>query len=213
MRSMYLRYDVIIGGLHYGLDKRLNGCKKVLDLGCGRRSPIQYCRNVEYSVGVDIFEPYIEESKSKKIHNEYLKMDLLDIDKVFEPKSFDCVLGLEILEHLPKNDGYDLINKMSRISMKKVIISTPNGFVEQTDCDGNGNQRHLSGWTVKDLKDLGFDVVGLHGYKALRKEEAKMRYKPEPLCLLVSDISQMFVRNYPDLAYTLLVVKEVRNSI
>jgi len=82
----------------------------VLDLGCGRSSPIRYCP-VSYSVGVELFEPYLEESKKMKIHNEYILADIRKVE--FKPKSFDCVLALDGLEHLTKKEGLSLI-KVSR---------------------------------------------------------------------------------------------------
>jgi len=43
------------------LKKELSGCSTILDLGCGHNSPIRYLtfNNVSFSVGVDIFEPYL----------------------------------------------------------------------------------------------------------------------------------------------------------
>jgi len=45
------------------LKKELEGCKTVLDLGCGPNSPIQYCS--VYSVGVELFEPYRDSRKEE----------------------------------------------------------------------------------------------------------------------------------------------------
>jgi len=53
--------------LAYYLDKELDGCNSVLDLGCGQSSQIQVC-SVPYSVGVDGFELSLKESRKKKLH-------------------------------------------------------------------------------------------------------------------------------------------------
>ncbi len=89
------------------LKRKLSDCKTVLDLGCGYNSPIQYCK-VSFSVGVELFEPYLQESKKRGIHNQYIKADIRKVE--FGSKSFDAVLCLEILEHLP-NDNFIFIKK------------------------------------------------------------------------------------------------------
>lgn len=48
----------------YCLKKALIGCSSVLDIGCGPDSSIQYC-NISYSIGVDIFLPFIGLSKKE----------------------------------------------------------------------------------------------------------------------------------------------------
>jgi hypothetical protein len=50
----------------YVLKQELKDCESVLDLGCGPDSPLQYCSNVQHSVGVEAFQPYLEESKKNK---------------------------------------------------------------------------------------------------------------------------------------------------
>jgi len=50
----------------YVLKQELKDCQSVLDLGCGPDSPLQYCTNVQHSVGVEAFQPYLEESKKNK---------------------------------------------------------------------------------------------------------------------------------------------------
>jgi len=78
-----------------------------------------------------------KESKKKQIHNEYILADLRKLE--FKPKSFDAILCLEVIEHLTKEEGHDLIKKMEKWARKKIIITTPNGY----DC--NPFQTHKSG--------------------------------------------------------------------
>lgn len=98
------------------LKRELSDCKTVLDLGCGYNSPLQYC-NVQFSVGVELFEPYLLESYKKRIHDEYIKADITKLE--FKPKSFDAVVCIEVLEHLDKNKGYELIQKIEEWVKKK----------------------------------------------------------------------------------------------
>ena len=98
----------------YCLKKELAGCNSVLDLGCGPNSPVQFC-SVSNKVGVESFKPYLESSKRKKIHDQYL---LADVTKVkFKPRSFDAVILIDVLEHLDKVQGENLL--------KKVFLNVP----------------------------------------------------------------------------------------
>jgi cyclopropane fatty-acyl-phospholipid synthase-like methyltransferase len=101
------------------LKREFSNSSTVLDLGCGYNSPISHCE-ISFSVGVELFEPYLRESKKKSIHNQYIKADVREIK--FEPNSFDVILCLEVLEHLTKEEGYELIGRMEKWTKEKIII-------------------------------------------------------------------------------------------
>ncbi|MEM2955013.1 MAG: methyltransferase domain-containing protein [Candidatus Nanoarchaeia archaeon] len=196
--------------IHY-LEKYLKNCNSVLDLGCGANSPIGQLKNKKfYSVGVDIFKPNIEKSKKLKIHNKYYNISVLQIDKKFKSKSFDCVLALDLIEHLTKKQGNELIKKMEKIAKKKVIIFTPNGFVPQKEYDSNPWQVHKSGWTPDEMRKKGYKVIGINGWRPLRGECAKIKFKPEIFWLIVSIISEFFVKNNPEKAFQILCIKKFK---
>ncbi len=192
----------------YEFGKELKGMNSVLDVGCGASSPIKEFSNNFYSVGVDAFKPSIEKSKKNKIHNEEYFMDVMDINKKFKKNSFDCVIAIDLIEHLSKEDGLILIKRMEEIAKKKIIIFTPNGFLEQGVYDNNKWQIHNSGWGVKEMKNLGYRVIGINGWKPLRGDYAKIKYKPRYLWLIVSDITQLFLRKMPESAFQILCVKK-----
>lgn len=202
--------------LVYCLKRELKDCKSVLDVGCGPSSPLQYCQNIEYSVGVEPFLPYLNESKKKKIHTKYLNKRAEDLS--FPDDSFDAIIMLEVLEHLPKKTGREILKKVEKWAKKKIIISTPNGLLPQKKIDENPWQQHLSGWSVKDFRQLQYHVYGLAGLKFLRKESESetmnaslltpIKYRPKPLWFLVITVSQLFVYFLPNLAFELFCVKE-----
>jgi len=185
------------------LKEELAGSHSVLDLGCGYDSLLRYC-NVPFLVGVELFDPYLRESKMKKIHNEYVKADMRQME--FKPKSFDVLVALDVLEHLTRREGYELMKKAEKWS-RKLVIFTPNGYVLQNGYDANPLQVHRSGWTAKDLEKLGFKVVGINGWKQLRGYKASMKYKPQLLWTIISDLTQKITRRCPKLAFQLLAVK------
>lgn len=212
IKTMAIRQLLIdLGDLFFykKLEQELSDLDSVLDLGCGSNSPLSRIRKTFYSVGVDIFEPSIEESKKAKIHHEYKVGNVLDIDKYFVKKSFDVVVALDLIEHLEKEDGLLLINKMEMIAKKKIVILTPNGFTHQDAYGNNPYQVHRSSWEKQEFKQHGFTVRGMRGLRWLRGECATLKFKPWFFWGLISTISQFFVYFIPELAYQLFAVKRL----
>jgi len=201
--------------LNYCLCEELNDCQSVLDLGCGPSSPIQYCKSIKYSVGVEAFYPYLKQSREKGIHTTYLNKRIEDIE--FEENSFDAVIMIEVLEHLSEAMGLDIINRAEKWAKKKVIVSSPNGFLEQGILDDNPLQTHLSGWDGRTMSGLGFRSRGLAGLKYLRQEvkgdtmgddlTASIKYDPKIFWFAVAAISQIFTYYFPQYAFELISVK------
>lgn len=187
------------------LQREIGRDDTVLDLACGYNSPLQYC-DIAFSVGVELFTPYLEESKKKGIHNEYIEADIKEV--YFKPKSFDVVLAIEVLEHLAKDEGYELIQKMEAWARKKVILKTPNSYLHQDTYDDNPLQRHLSGWSADELKKMGFKVYGMNGWRRLKGYKGAIKYRPQFLWLRISDISQWIAYYYPKMAFQLFAVKK-----
>lgn len=186
--------------------KELKGCRTILDVGCGYNSPIQYF-GVPLSVGVEVHEPYLAESRKKAIHTQYVQGNILDYE--WPDKSFDAVFASEVLEHMSHAAGEELLTSMEKWARKKVVLTTPNGFVWQDGYDHNPYQQHLSAWTPSELRERGYRVQGMSGLKAIRGYKGQLTIKPEILGMRVADISQKFTRYVPSLAFQLLAVKNV----
>jgi len=206
----------IFGTLPHCLDYALLDCRTVLDLGCGPSSPLKNIKNIEYSVGVEVFEPYLCESQRQKIHNEYLGVNILELS--FDDNSFDAVILIDVLEHLDEQLGHEILKKAERWAKKKIVVNSPNGFVKQSALDDNSFQEHLSGWDYQLMRRLGFDSVGLAGLKFLRHEVeggsmckgdpmSSIRFKPKILWFLVTIISQLYTYRFPSHAFSLFSVK------
>jgi len=193
----------------FELERELRDCASLLDLGCGGSSPIRPFSKGLFCVGIDAHEPSLEASKRSGIHDEYYRMDALDAGERFGPASFDCVLASDLIEHLTKEQGLGLMQVMETIARKKVIILTPNGFLEQGEHDDNPLQLHRSGWTVDEMRAKGYKVKGINGWKPLRKEQSEIRFEPRWLWEFVSGLTQQYVRDHPKHAYQILCVKTV----
>ncbi|MEN9552399.1 MAG: hypothetical protein RI935_776 [Candidatus Parcubacteria bacterium] len=194
---------------HTQVRKSLSDCKTVLDIGCGvysYRDPDTGEKNF-HSTGIDLYQESINESQERGIHDVYKKMNALDIDTTFGENAFDAVIALDLLEHLEKEDGHKLLEKMEYVAKKKVIIFTPNGFLPQGERYGNPHQEHLSGWTADEMKGLGYKVIGFGGWKWLRPINFNIRFKPEWFWWIISDVSQFFVRDIPAKSFCILCIK------
>lgn len=209
-RNFISKYKDIF--LYRLLEKNLSDCHSVLDVGCGVDSPLGKLKKTFYSEGIDIYKPSINKSKKKKIHDKYVLGDILKVDKLYKPKSFDVVIALDVIEHLEKVDALNLIKKMEKIAGKKVIILTPNGFHHQDHLDGNPHQEHKSGWRIQDLKRRGYNVVGLRGFKFIRGECATITMKPWIFWGSIAFISEPLLYNIPQYSYHLFAVKNIHNG-
>lgn len=197
----------------YCLKRELKNCQSVLDLGCGPNSPVQYC-HLPYSVGVEAFKPYLIKTRNNKIHHRYIFSDVTKIK--FKPKSFDAVIMIDVLEHLKKEEGLEMLKKMEFWARKKIILSTPDGFLTQSDIDYNYFQIHRSGWTVKEFKKMGFKVYGLAGLKSLRgrvntdgKIFTEIKFRPWFFWLIISELTQLLTYHFPELAFNIFCVKSL----
>lgn len=187
-----------------------SNCQTLLDVGCGSDSPVKhFSKMLQYSVGIDSFKLSIDKSKSAGIHSEYKLMDVLKVGRIFKKNSFDCVVALDLIEHLRKEDGIKLIELMEKIARKRVIIFTPNGFLSQREYDGNKFQVHLSGWTVEEMRAKGYKVIGINGWKPLMGERANIVWWPRFFWKKISLFSQVFTENSPKRAFQILCIKNV----
>ncbi|HYG23863.1 MAG TPA: class I SAM-dependent methyltransferase [Verrucomicrobiae bacterium] len=186
----------------------LRSCKDVLDVGCGHSSSLRLF-GVPRCVGIDGYLPSVEEARRKGTHDEVFHGSVTELGKAFEPKSFDACIAIDVIEHLTKADGLQLINDMERLARKRVIFFTPNGFLPQRHISNDDLQEHLSGWEPEEMARRGFEVRGLLGPKTLRGEHHSLRKKPAVFWGLVSFAGQPLVWRKPRRAAAILCVKKL----
>jgi hypothetical protein len=133
----------------------------VLDVACGLSLKSKYI-DAQIRVGVDLFEEYFNHIEAD-VPYVLIKYDVRKLSEIFPPKSFDLVIGLDIIEHLEKEESLSMIQQCETIARKGVIFETPKGFIPQNiDILGYGGhefQTHRCGWEVAELEGLGYTVV------------------------------------------------------
>jgi len=207
LKTMYLR---VFPSYERELERAIGDSKTVLDVGCGYPSPIRRFSKKFYSVGVDTYQPSIDKSKAEGIHNDYLNAQVLEIGERLSNESFECVLASDLIEHLTKEDGWKLLEMMERIAKRKVIVYTPNGFLPQGEVDGNAWQAHKSGWTPAEMIARGYTVIGVNGLKSLRGDFSLLKYKPTWWWRFVSDLTQKFLKRFPNSTFHMLCIKQIK---
>jgi len=142
------------------LPQNLEG-KTILDCACGYglwgfNIRIKF-QGTPQLVGFDIFKPYVDKLKKLKIYDQVFHADILNIP--FPDNSFDVVLAAEVIEHLTKNDGYQMMQEVERVAKDLIIITTPEGWQKQGSYDKNKYQMHVSGWEAKEFENEGYNVI------------------------------------------------------
>lgn len=194
------------------LSKEIEDNWTILDTGCGRTSPLKEVNKGKYRVGADIYKPYIMKMKTLSAHNAYVLTDVRALP--FKAKSFDCIVATEIIEHLSKDDGLKMLEEIESVAAKKIIMTTPNGFLPTSaGPEDNPDEIHLCGYTESELNRLGFKVWGLHGLKyfwTIKDGQSVIRFRlPKIISSLIINISEPFAFHRPSLAFQLFFTKNV----
>lgn len=153
----------------------IDGCR-ILDVACGK-GKWGYLLNVDFRytavgrrlkrqqlellVGVDIFLPYLKYAKKCGIYDDVILCDVLHLP--FRAGAFDVTLAAEVLEHLQKGQGSELMKEIEHVSKTSTIITTPRhptGILSQGTKDKNVYQKHVSSWSAKEFEAKGYSVMG-----------------------------------------------------
>lgn len=197
--------------LYRTIKDQVRGCDSILDLGCGCKPFMaDVTRDMKHSVGVDLFGPSLEKAAALKTHHTFAQSEVLEYLRNSSDNSFDVVMALDLIEHLEKDGGYELLSEMERVAKKMVIIFTPNGFVLQKPYENNPWQEHLSGWSFEEMKSLGFEITGIAGYKTFRGELGLVVRKPRFFWKLMSHGSQLFTYRSAKHAFAILCIKQLQ---
>ena len=185
----------------------LAGCSRVLDVGCGPNSPLQHF-GIEQLAGFDGWAPSLETARKNRTHQEFILGDIRQLASRVAPGQFDACIALDVIEHLPKDDGLGFLDALERSASRRVVLTTPNGFLPQGHTDADDLQTHRSGWDPADFTKRGYRVTGLLGPRCLRGEYHCLRHRPRLFFAILSLAAQLsWTRWAPGSAAALLACK------
>lgn len=191
------------------LRQALDNCQSIVDLGCGSNPILSSIKNDSCIIGMD---SWYQSCLNVRHHSNYSVACQVNLPFIpLRRSSIDAVVMLQVLEHLPKELGFQLIGEAERVALKSVVLTTPNGFIDQGEYGGNPDQQHRSGWTTAELETLGYTVFGYEGIKGFRKRERVEMIFPGIFWELVVNfgIFDRYVYERPNLGFQLLAIKKI----
>lgn len=194
----------------------------ILDLGCGNGNNmkliISKLKGNFKVTGMDVSISNLEQAEACGIY-EQLVLGNLNEELPFEGKTYDVVVLFEVLEHLPKNEGSGLLQKMESVARKAVIVSTPayldrkrRGTVDEDIAyylelykDTPTMMPHISVWTAEEFKT--------RGYIPKRANGIHVPWLPSYLNLAIAALSAPFSYAFlPYIPASLVAVKRVASK-
>jgi SAM-dependent methyltransferase len=190
----------------------LRNSKTILDIGCGPAPYLTKITKYDFVCGIDAHYDTCIRVNNSKVYN--YTINAITPHFPIKRKSFDAVVLFQIIEHIPKDEGLILLQQAENIAKRMIIVTTPNGFVEQEAYDNNPFQKHKSGWVVSDFRKLGFKVYGLEGFKFLYKKEKSIPVFPKLLWskLINLGLFEGIIRNRPNMAFQLIAIKKLKSD-
>jgi SAM-dependent methyltransferase len=139
----------------------------MLEAGCGRGNVARsryFPSGIPTKLGIEIFEPYALTALSSGSYDAVLRGDVRSLP--LKDKSVDCIVCVEVIEHMPKDQGIALIREFERVARCQIVISTTDIPLKPLDermaTDGNMAMYHQARWKPHEFQDLGFDVYGMY---------------------------------------------------
>lgn len=181
------------------LDRSARSC---LDVGCGRGA----FKSIKgfYSVGCDISLSSLIKAREKGYYDNLVRCDVRHLP--FEPKCFDVVICIEVIEHLDKADAIELLRQIEEIASRQIIIMTPWGYFPMEEREDNPYLTHRSGWLPQKFQEMGYKAYPFYYFRyplGSRIHQILARYI---LTLLLYPLIRLFPEK---LAQDFVAVKEV----
>lgn len=141
---------------------RLLKPESFLDLGAGAGKYGELAKRINSSIkltAVEIEKDYITNFKLSSIYNEVWNISAIDlINPKYYDSTFDVIMIGDIIEHLKKSDGIDLLNFLI-YRCRWIILEFPYRYL-QNSVNGYHSEAHISVWAKDDF--VSFDRTKLY---------------------------------------------------
>ena len=125
----------------------------LLDIGAGAGKYGELAKNINpsiKSVAIEIEKDYIKKFALSSIYDEVWNISVTDL---INPKYYDSIFDLvmigDVIEHLKKSDGIDLVSFLI-YRCCWIIIEFPHCYI-QNSIDGYKSEAHISTWSESDF--------------------------------------------------------------
>jgi 2-polyprenyl-3-methyl-5-hydroxy-6-metoxy-1,4-benzoquinol methylase len=100
---------------------------------------------------IDIHEPYIAKAREIPCAAKDVRFKVGDVTKLEDFGEYDMTFMFDLIEHLPKEQGLGLL----KMPFKKLLFVPIETKPRENDT-GVASQDHVSFWTEREFKDLGY---------------------------------------------------------
>jgi 2-polyprenyl-3-methyl-5-hydroxy-6-metoxy-1,4-benzoquinol methylase len=133
-----------------------------LDIGAGAGKHGKMIRKLLPDANITGIErelDYIGKYKLQNVYDTVRPIDALDL-MMHPTQTYEGIILGDVLEHLPKSQGIDLVHFLI-YRCKTMIIIYPIGRI-QNEYKGSKYEAHVSVWGLNDFKGLNLYGVELH---------------------------------------------------
>jgi SAM-dependent methyltransferase len=190
-------------------ERLLRDCVSLYDVGCGSGNHLSSLKFISEKtwIGIDSHQGSLDLAFQRKIYSKVVCADIITFLESCPDSSVDTILASCVIEHLPKEIGFHLLEEMKRVCRVSAIVFTPNGFVAQPPDKHNPANEHLSGWSHTDFCSNQFEIdSGLYGFRKLRTSFGLPSIRPVMLGDLVAKTTSRMAFRYPLIAYQIIAV-------
>lgn len=136
--------------------------KTFLDLGAGAGKYGSIVKEIDSSIetiAVEIEKDYLEKFNLRSIYKQIWNIPIAGLVRPeYFDSSFDIVMAGDILEHLKKSEGIDLLNFLI-YRCRWIIVEFPHRYL-QNAVDGYASEAHISVWDESDF--LSFERTQMY---------------------------------------------------
>jgi ubiquinone/menaquinone biosynthesis C-methylase UbiE len=207
MTSVFALDEVVLGFVKGG---------KVLDVGCGlgkwgnlikvhsvvfsaRRGHLTDVQEPEIT-GIDISLAYLR--KARHVYDTVVKCHGAHLP--YRKNSFDTVVASEIIEHIPRHEGFKLIAECERVARKVAIITTPPPRTVSL------SPEHISSWKDSDFRKLGYKLYGVRCYPRLASKNILIQFL---IAFIIGPLSYWFPKLSSDMVAVKFLSKQTDDSL
>jgi hypothetical protein len=130
----------------------------------------------------------------------------------FSENIFDVSIACDLIEHFPQHFRLNFLYEVDRVMSSSSVLFTPNGLVWQPPSENIPWNARLSGWSPRDLRNLGWSkTYGSYGLKKSYGPSGLRRKKLNKFTFVIYLLSLPIIQRYPRLAFSFIAIKSNKN--